>query len=153
MQQSTQNFWNESNGQIYPTLAKLNTEKLITCKHEQSGEKGKKIYKITKAGTAKFKQWLKQDVEYSPMRSEILLKLFFGENVDTENSLKLLNRHKQILESKLEICKTVEKHLKNLVDTGEHPVYYLITVKFGSTIIPAEIKWCDQAIKLIQQHN
>ena len=153
MQESTQNFWNESNGQLYPTLAKLRDKKLISTSDQSTGDKSKITYCITKAGTKKFQQWLKQDVDYTPLRSELLLKIFFGENVSADNSLKILNRHKKILENKLETCKTIEKMLKNFVDTGEHPVFYLITVKYGSKVIRAEISWCDESIKLIKQYH
>ena len=152
MQQSTQNFWYESNGQLYPTLAKLCAEGAISAKNIQADPKSKKTYSITKMGQKKFKHWLQRDVDYKPMRSELLLKIFFGENVAADNSIQLLNKHRSMLESKLEKSKTVEVMLQQHVDRGEYPINYSLTVKFGIKVIAAEIEWCAEAIKLIEQY-
>ena len=73
---STQYFWNESNGQLYPTLAKLVEEKQIIAKIKGEGDRGKTIYKITSVGRTNLKAWLHKDVEQYTVRDELLLKVF-----------------------------------------------------------------------------
>ena len=84
---STNYFWSESNGQIYPTLAKLAKAKLVTIEEQMTGSKQRKVYSLTKSGKNSLQQWLRESVEYSPQRDELLLKLFFGKNISPKISI------------------------------------------------------------------
>src|SRR5579863_2273428 len=84
---STNYFWTESNGQLYPTLTALAKAKLVTVQNQLSGGKTKKIYTLTKAGEKKLQEWLLKDPQYYPNRKELLLKLFYGANVHPQVSI------------------------------------------------------------------
>src|SRR5689334_9730249 len=77
IQQSTAFFWSESDGQIYPTLAQC-VEKGWATYHEEASKtaRSKKIYKITPAGKKELTCWLVKKVQNTPLRNELLLKLF-----------------------------------------------------------------------------
>ena len=47
---STRFFWAASYGQIYPELRRLEREGLIQGEDEPRGERGRRVYKLTKAG-------------------------------------------------------------------------------------------------------
>src|SRR5262245_35765978 len=87
MQQSTSNFWSESDGQLYPALKKLTALELISCKSDKASAREKKIYRITAKGLTELKKWLTQEPETHIIRNELMLKLFFGANVSPEINL------------------------------------------------------------------
>ena len=67
-------FVDASYGSIYPALAKLEAEKLVTSRIEpQEGKPAKKIYSITEAGRTAFIDSLFDDLGEDEFRSEFLL--------------------------------------------------------------------------------
>ncbi len=67
-------FIDASYGSIYPALAKLEAEKLVTSRVEhQDGKPAKKIYSISPAGRTEFINSLFDDLGEDEFRSEFLL--------------------------------------------------------------------------------
>lgn len=67
-------FVDISFGSIYPTLARLETEHLVTCRSEtQSGKPDRKIYSITDKGRVELVQALSQPPQPDKFKSEFLL--------------------------------------------------------------------------------
>lgn len=153
MAESTNYFWSESNGQIYPTLSKLAKNKLVTIDKQMVGAKIKNIYTLTKTGQIKLQEWLMQDFEYSPPRDELLLKLFYGQNVAPKFSIQQIQKHLQKCQELLVICKNIENKLTILVKQGKRPVYFLLTVKAGVGAVKTEIAWCNESIELIKKYG
>lgn len=150
--QSTNYFWSESNGQIYPTLAKLAKNKFVSIQKQLVGAKIKKIYTITTSGQKKLQEWLMQDFKYYPPRDELLLKLFYGQNVAPKFSIHQIQIHLQKCQNLLKVYKNIEKKLLLLVKNGTRPVYFLLTVKAGVTSVKSEIAWCKESINLIKKY-
>ena len=72
-------FVDASYGSIYPALARLEQENLVTSRVElQEGKPAKKIYSITPAGRSAFIQSLFEKLEEDEFRSEFLLFLRFA---------------------------------------------------------------------------
>ena len=67
-------FVDASYGSIYPALAKLEDEGLVTCREEaQSGKPSRKIYSITDVGRDEFHTALKSPPQKDSFKSEFLL--------------------------------------------------------------------------------
>jgi DNA-binding PadR family transcriptional regulator len=72
-------FIDASYGSIYPALARLETDGLVTSRVEvQDGKPAKKIYSITAAGRSVFIQSLFEKLGQDEFRSEFLLFLRFA---------------------------------------------------------------------------
>lgn len=153
MAESTNYFWTESNGQLYPTLAKLARNKLVTVEKHMIGKKPKKTYTITKIGIAKLQNWLAQDFQYYPVREELLLKIFYGQNVSPNVSIQHIQKHLQKCQHLQKIYNDIEKKLTSLVKQGKRPVYFLLTVKAGVRAVKSEIEWCKESIELINKYT
>ncbi len=153
MSESTQHFWNESNGQLYPTLAKLTEEKLIRGKGEKAGDKKKTVYYLTQSGKKKLNEWLLKEVDYYPPRNELLLKIFFGDNVLPQDSIRHIQDHLFRCESQLEVYQGIESKLMRLVKQKKRPVYFLLTVQAGIKITLATMDWCRESIKFINKYT
>ena len=87
MECSTNNFWSESYGQIYPILKQLVEEGLaVSHAEKQEGKPEKYIYTLTEQGKEGLRDWLSESVASAVERNELLLKLFFGAHIPLEKS-------------------------------------------------------------------
>ncbi len=67
-------FVDASYGSIYPALARLETDKMVTSRVEQQeGRPAKKVYSITELGRETFRKSLFNDIDEDVFRSEFLL--------------------------------------------------------------------------------
>lgn len=76
-------FFDGSFGMIYPTLRQLEKEGKI--KKEvimQEGKPNKKMYFITEEGREEFYQYMQTDVEKDILRSDFLMRMYFGNYSD-----------------------------------------------------------------------
>lgn len=145
-------FWNESYGQIYPTLKELELEGLVTMSSEvNEGKPEKKVYTITAKGEMSLAEWLKSPVEEENLRYEILLKTFFGSKMPASNMIKHIEDFRCRQEKKLSEIIEFEKSLRSVIDESKDHIYYLLTVLCGRNIFESYIKWCDDAIVLLNE--
>jgi len=146
-------FWSESNGQIYPTLNLLLKEKLIILKERQSvGKKIRNIYTITKQGTIELKKWLNTLAEKNIHRDETLLKLFFGGASSIKESIKHLQTRKKEIEKNLKNYHLIQKMIQTQEDSP-HNIYWLICLRNGLISAKADLKWCKESIKTLEEHK
>ena len=105
-------FIDASFGSIYPALAKLETDKLVTSRVEQQdGKPAKKIYSITTAGRTAFINSLFEKLGDDEFRSEFLLFVRFATELPASLVESRLNeRIDQIEEELAEFDRLQEKH-------------------------------------------
>ncbi|ASJ55034.1 transcriptional regulator [Brevibacillus formosus] len=84
-------FYDASFGAIYPALRKLEEEGFVT-KQEiiQSGKPNKILYRITEAGKQSFRQEIQTPILPPVLRSDMLVKIFFGKSRTIEEQKDLL---------------------------------------------------------------
>ena len=154
IESSTGNFWQESYGQIYPILKKLAEDGLVEKSRASSGGRKRFEYTITAKGKRALRSWLKEPAEPSPVRDELLLKVFFGAQVGDsviqrqledcrERQLELLGRYRGIEE-------------RLLREHGNHAEleHWLLTVRFGELYCQARLAWAQEALaKLAPRHT
>lgn len=146
MANSTDHFWKESDGALYPTLKQLHEEGLVTVEIENPDSgKPKKIYTITEDGLEEFRDWMTEDFEMPTARNELLLKVLFGSLVDKSVSIKHLTDFRYQLSKIL----THYQNILNQFDKKENLFPYL-TVLSGVMNAQTYIDWCDAALKLLE---
>lgn len=84
-------FYDASFGAIYPALRKLEEEGFVT-KQEiiQSGKPNKILYRITEAGKQSFRQEIQTPILPPVLRSDMLVKIFFGKSRTFDEQKDLL---------------------------------------------------------------
>ncbi|GED69063.1 PadR family transcriptional regulator [Brevibacillus reuszeri] len=84
-------FYDASFGAIYPALRKLEEEGYVT-KQEiiQSGKPNKILYSITDLGKNAFRQEIQTPILPPVLRSDMLVKMFFGKSRTNEEQKNLL---------------------------------------------------------------
>ncbi|HEX2924750.1 MAG TPA: PadR family transcriptional regulator [Ruminiclostridium sp.] len=147
-------FWNENFGHIYPVLAQLESDGLII--RSDSGEDSrKKSYLITDDGRKELKEWLVEPVEYQPERSELLLKLTFGNQMQDKDIISMLEAAKSRNQSKFEQLSGIYDYYLTNDEAKKKPQYpyWLATLRYGITSLEASLKWFDETLDFINKYN
>jgi PadR family transcriptional regulator, regulatory protein AphA len=90
---STRFFWPTSLAQVYPELARLERQGLVTRREDPHGARTRSAYAITKQGEAALLAWLRSTLEAPPQfRDEGVLRLFLADALPREDQLTLVRR-------------------------------------------------------------
>lgn len=151
---SIAHFWNENYGHIYPVLQKMEQEELITKEVKQTdGRPAKNVYSITQKGKEELEEWLMLPIEQQPVRSELLLKIFLSKDIPVENIIEKIKKTKENCERDLQKY----SEIKDLFNSGKiqadkkNLVLSIITLNYGRQSEEAEIKWCEETIKALEE--
>ena len=146
-------FWQESFGQIYPTLKKLVAEGLAVCseKKEAENERGQIEYCITEAGRQELESWLRAEPEIEKLRYEILLKISFGANTEPEVLIKHLDsfigRNDKLVKTMNGYMEIFEQMKGDEIDC----TYSSLTALCGQYFYTAMRDWAIEAKKIISE--
>ncbi len=151
MNESTNHFWSESSGQLYPTCNKLEQAKLAKCTVENIGAKQRKTYSITPKGKRHLRDWLKQEITSPTHRNELLLKLFFGSECANQHNINHLLDKKRNCEKELKTYAGIKEKLSK--STNKRAPYWLITLNYGIKTTQAELAWCNETLKTLSKIN
>jgi PadR family transcriptional regulator, regulatory protein AphA len=150
--QSIGNFWNESYGQIYPSLKRLAAGGLVEKKTQrQKGKPDRHVYSLTEDGRARLRDWLKLPVVPEVPRQELLLKLFFGAQVSPgvsrEHVMAFMEEHERALKVYAVIAKQLRKE-----EAGDPQLpFWLMTLNFGRHRSAAFVKWSRETLKELDE--
>ncbi len=154
MSESTEYFWSEAFGSIYPTLRKLENQGLIIRNGiENTGKRKNILYDITVQGEEILNEWLKLDPEVQKPRSKLLLKLFFIRDQPPSRICRLLEKHRAQTEEKFAIFQLINTQL--LKEEADNPAlsYWLMTLRYGIIHTHASIDWCNECLETIKQEE
>ncbi len=149
IEMSTGNFWSESYGQIYPILKRLVAEGLATQSvEEQVGKPDRHVYQLTLKGQQELRNWLIEPVEAPQVeRIEILLKLFFGEQVSVTDNIRHVEQFREMQLLLRQKYQAIEEEVKAKSSDGNPNLpYWLITVNYKLHITQALINWYDETL-------
>lgn len=152
IQTSTNFFWSESEGQIYPALAQCVEDGLATCKEKKSEktQREKKVYSITAKGKKLLTSWLKKETQPTLVRNELLLKLFLGHNTDVKDNIHHVIHHQKQITVELESYEKLQESLSNQYKDSPHLKYWLITLNYGIRILKAKLAWCKETLSILE---
>ena len=154
IEESISNFWTESYGQIYPMLKSLVSQKLVTKTVERgTGKPDRHVYALTEAGRRALRQWLTEGVVPKVERNELLLKLFFGEEVETAANIELVEQYRGHQRHLLERYRVIEKEIKDRYGEDSNLPYWLMTVSYGQHVTRALLRWCEETLGKLHRIN
>jgi PadR family transcriptional regulator, regulatory protein AphA len=149
---SIAHFWNENFGHLYPVLARMEREGLISREiHHTTGRPDRSVYTLTDTGRNALADWLVQEPEDPPTRIELLLQLFFAKGVPLSVVIEKIERERKLNESRLAVYDAIERHIREGVDQRKPAdvPYWLMTLSFGKHRSRAAVAWCDETIKML----
>lgn len=143
-------FWNESYGQLYPTLKSLTRRGLIEeTGATRKGGRTQKTYKLKSEGLKELKDWLAQPVERESLRLEILLKMYFSNLVSAETMLGHIKLFQEKHEKDLKWLELAKTELESIIDQHPNHPHVLRVVDFGIKVNEAYLKWSRETIRFL----
>ncbi|HIK44287.1 MAG TPA: PadR family transcriptional regulator [Leptolyngbyaceae cyanobacterium M65_K2018_010] len=148
-------FWHASHQQIYRELTKLEQQGLVTAEAvPQEGRPDKKLYQVTEAGQALLRDWIAQPSKGSPLKDELLVKLFVGYLVPPETAIAMLQQERSHHAATLEEYQAIEQRYfaKPAAMTPAGQFQY-ITLRNGIHYETAWLTWCDETLATLRSMN
>jgi len=148
------NFWSENYGHIYPMLKKMADEGLAKKRIEAGeGRPSRHVYEITEKGREELRQWLMQPMEKSPVRNEMLLRVFFGTHAPIEQTITMIQEHREAHARRLETYAWIAAGVddKQKGDLSREMVFMGLTLDFGRRMGQEIIRWCDDTLEKLHK--
>lgn len=144
-------FWKATHQQIYRELTKLEELSFISAERvHQEGRPDKKLYNVTEEGKTHLREWIAQPGEISPMKDELLVKLFAGYVVPMQTILAELENHRaQHLERLATYGEIEQKYFKNLESLPIEQKFVYLTLRQGIRYEREWLAWCEEAIAFL----
>lgn len=139
--QSPRFVWYAGHSQIYPEFARLHDEGLIEQVDE--GPRGKRIYRITRAGRSELRYWLLETKPNRTTRNEALMRYFFHWTLKPREAEALLLQEREFHRVGLERYETMIEEVragKKMPPWGELPL------QLGLHYKHAMLEWIDKAL-------
>lgn len=118
------NFWEVSDGQLYPTLKKMHKEGLITKRViTQKDSPNKHLYSITPEGKKVFEAWIREPVRKTQeLKEPFALKVFFFDYLKKDEILKHLDTQIEVTTRALDESRSLRKSYSSRVTSYQRLV-------------------------------
>ncbi|MFN4010455.1 MAG: PadR family transcriptional regulator [Pannonibacter sp.] len=131
-------------GSIYPTLAKLEAEGLVTVRHEpQEGKPARKVYSITDTGRAELKALLSEPLAEDTFRSPFLLVAMCADLVGTAVVRRAVDRQMDQIRAEI-------SQLREMTQKCDHPATRW-TINCGLTCMEQNLKFLEMNRSELEQ--
>jgi DNA-binding PadR family transcriptional regulator len=142
-------FWQESFGQLFPTLAQLEQEGLVRGHDVHEGRRRRRDYAITPAGRSVLAAWLAESPMTQPERNELLLKVFFASEGDPDALRSFVETAEAQAAEQLIVLRDIEARLRDARANDPRARYRLLTVRYGIIGLEALRAWAREALDTI----
>ncbi|RAP74536.1 PadR family transcriptional regulator [Paenibacillus montanisoli] len=148
-------FWQAKHSQIYPLLAMLERENLVTFELiGQTGKPDKKLYTITESGEGALRSWiLEAPATENLERDEFLIKVYAVGLIGKAEAMQLFQERSEALQERLHRLEA-EMELMNMDEvrvtdyaSKQFGRFLLYRRKVG--LLKEELSWIDWATPLI----
>lgn len=141
------NFWTARLSQIYPELARLEGDGLVSVEVvPQEGRPAKKIYRLTAAGKRALAEWVVTPPEPSPPRDELLLKTYALPFADPKDAAPMYGERAEAAEKaqlhyESVIAKIVREH-GGPPPVGDPAFGQFANLRYGVAAMRERADWC-----------
>ncbi len=151
-EESLSYFWHESFGNLYPRLKRLSEDGLVRCRRESRDQApDANVYSITARGRTHLRDWLLEPPESDHLRSEFMLKFFFGAEVPASVQRQRLLDHEKEQKRIREQYKVIERALRDSLAECDDAVYWLMSLRRGQLLTDSRIRWCRECIAAMEE--
>ena len=127
-------------GSIYPALADLTEQGLVTCRAEpQEGKPDRKVYSLTDAGHRMFLAELERTPPNHKVRSEFLVQMFFAHQMPRHRLAAVFEERLGAIEESLEQIDEFER--ESARGDGPAPPGAMFCAGFGRALLAAARKF------------
>lgn len=144
-------FWSESFGQIYPNLKRLEQQGLIRqARTVEAKGSDRIVYAITPSGRRKLREWLAKPAEPLAERNELLLKLFFGSQLDPQGIETHIDGARANAEHLLTVYDAIEKKIAARKDDSADYPFWRLTLEYGIQRAKMDLLWAKSARQFLE---
>jgi len=119
----------------------------VSCKTErQKGKPDRRIYSITKKGRQRLTEWLAVPPQPEIPRNEMLLKLFFGEQVSTQVLIGYVERMAKECRVLLELLERAEREEIDKNQRYPGAPYWRMAAHYGQMEMRAHLLWAEETL-------
>ncbi|MBN1330286.1 MAG: PadR family transcriptional regulator [Candidatus Heimdallarchaeota archaeon] len=140
--------------QIYPSLKKLEKNKLLIMKLDNINYPPKKIYSLTNHGKEELIIWLTKPLKITKhgftLMQEFLVKLHFSGILPNEIVQRNILTLEQWLTKIVDLFEKYKENLEEVYDQNKDHRFYLMSLLFGKTIYKALFNWTQDAKDLLE---
>jgi len=153
IERSVGHFWQESYGNLYPTLERMAEERLVELDPAEPSRGGRvrKVYRVTATGRTALADWLRRPVLPHVERNELLLKLFFGAQVGPVDSRAQVERSRAEAEGLLAALRLIDEDFRHSRGDDPELAYRHLSIRAGLLGLEAHLRWCDEAREALQR--
>jgi PadR family transcriptional regulator, phenolic acid-responsive transcriptional regulator len=155
--ESTAHFWHAYHSQIYTTLRQMEGDELVTSRLvREEGRPDQRVYTITPAGQHALQAWLEQTMtEVSPIKEELLVRLFFSAGRDPQQVLTELRLQRELHQEKLSAYQSIAGQIITHAAKEHHVLerdgeFWRLTLELGIRYEEAYVGWLQDAIRKIE---
>ncbi len=150
-ERSVAHVWQAGHSQIYPELAKMTADGLVTV--EAEGARGRKIYSITSEGRAELRAWLIGHDPTGPARNEVALQAFLLPLLDPGEALDVLERLKAYVEQKLAELEAMwaAKHALPVPEGASGVKFGDLALDLGVRQTRTTLEWANDAMAQLER--
>ncbi|MDA3936298.1 MAG: PadR family transcriptional regulator [Actinomycetota bacterium] len=146
-------LWTADQAQVYRTLDRLETSRLVTSKiHAQRGRPDRKEYSITRAGRDSLIEWAGAPHDIPARRNAFLLQLLFASDLPNDDLLNLICTTRAARQQRLEALRSRSAAWAR--SAGASPtksqVLERMTIDGALAEERAAIDWLDDCIDLVR---
>lgn len=148
IQVSIGHFWNESYGQIYPSLRRLEADGLIEeVSGGGGGGRGRREFRLNDAGLRVLRSWLAEPAHNDVVRYETSLKLFFGAQTGPAATGAHVRRYRDLQQRLLKGYRSAAEQLEREHAASPHLPYWRAVLDGGMRYATMAIEWCEATLE------
>lgn len=146
-------FWHARAQQIYPELARLESQGLIAGRTvQQTGKPDKRVYTLTARGLHDLTAWVVTPSPLTLTKDEFLVKVWSYGLVRAQDAITALRTHRRQQEERLAAYRTIEAAFEGS-DPDAVPASFLgpyLTLRAGITFVEAYLAWAEEAERILR---
>lgn len=150
-------FWVAELSQVYPTLKRLEKQKLLRSRRAASKRGPRRIvYEITENGRKELAAWLRSEPQCGDMRHTFLAQIYLMDELsDLPQTLKFLEKLHTRWAARLEALRNKEKEWSQR-DPGfpdDLPLaafHHHITLRMGVHAHQGWVTWCEESMRRVR---
>lgn len=110
----------------------------------------KKLYSVTELGKQQLKAWIAQASEPTPIKDNLLVKVFAGYIASPQMILEEVERHREAYLERLSEYRCLEQqYFQNPQKLPLQAKFQYLTLLRGISYEKDWVAWCDEAIQLL----
>jgi len=142
------NFWNVSDGQLYPTLKKMHSADLVSLRVvQQDSTANKHVYSISEKGRRHFEKWVREPVtKFEELKEPFVLKVFFFDKLNHEEILRHLG-------SQLDLHARILDEFRSIRDSYEDRItaFQRLIGDMGVLYVEVRMLWINRMIDMVRK--